>query len=31
MTGLSGRAYTPDAHGHFRVTVDDAKPLIGHG
>ena len=27
MTGLSGRAYTPDRNGHFRVTVEDSEPL----
>jgi Terminase RNaseH-like domain len=31
-TGLSGRSYTPDPRtGYFRVTNEDAKPLIGHG
>jgi hypothetical protein len=31
MTGLSGRAYLPNSAGHFRVTVEDSKPLIAHG
>jgi hypothetical protein len=31
MTGLSGRAYVPDAAGRFRVTVEDSRPLIANG
>jgi hypothetical protein len=27
MTGLSGRSYTPDRNGHFRVTAEDSEPL----
>jgi hypothetical protein len=27
-SGLSGRSYVPDAHGCFRMTAEDAKPLI---
>jgi hypothetical protein len=30
-TGLSSRAYLPDARGLFVVTAEDAKPLIAHG
>jgi hypothetical protein len=30
-TGLSGRAYLPDARGLFTVTAEDAKPLVAHG
>jgi Terminase RNaseH-like domain len=31
MSGLSGRSYTPNTAGLFRVTPEDAKPLINHG
>jgi hypothetical protein len=31
VNGLSGRLYVPDAAGYFRVTVQDAKPLVAHG
>jgi hypothetical protein len=30
-TGLSGKAYLPDARGLFTVTAEDARPLIGAG
>jgi hypothetical protein len=30
-TGLSGRAYLPDARGLFVVTAEDAKPLCANG
>jgi hypothetical protein len=30
-TGLSGRAYLPDARGLFVVIAEDAKPLVAHG
>jgi hypothetical protein len=30
-TGLSGKAYLPDARGLFTVTAEDAKPLLANG